>query len=121
MPISSGVGEFTQTHGFVSGLILVSVGIMGIYGALSGNLAAMLAALFEPTDLYTINASFSGAPPAIPGPGGGPSGGGGGGGTPSSPALPSTPLPPAIPSAPPIQIPLPGGGTGIGLPAIGAV
>lgn len=105
MAASDGVKEFGQTHGFTSGLILLIVGGIGAYGALSGNLAAMLAALFQPTDLYTvvnINPT-SGGPPAIPGPGSPPTGA-----TPGSPELPgapalpapSTPLLPEIPALP---------------------
>lgn len=106
--MASSISEFTETHTFVSGIILLAVGLVGVYGAVSGNLASMLAALFEPTDLYTVDTSKLNPTPGVPGkaPSGGDSGGGGGGGgsgTPSTPELPGgqqpqlpTPNPPEL-------------------------
>ncbi len=50
------VSQFTQSHSFVSGLILLLVGAVGVVGSVTGNLAGMIAALVDPTDLYPATA-----------------------------------------------------------------
>lgn len=101
--------EFAQKHSFVSGSILVAIGVAGIIGSVSGNLAGMLAALFDPLDLDTASAAAIGnAPPAV-GPGN-PPGTPGEPSTPSNPSLPapSNPTAPSLPGPPEIGgIPLP--------------
>jgi hypothetical protein len=68
------VTQFTGSHSFVSGVILIAVGVAGVIGSLSGNLAAMIAALIDPMDLYTSTATSGTNAPLIP-----PNTGGGGG------------------------------------------
>lgn len=109
----SAAREFTRTHSFVTGVILTTIGIVGLFGAISGNLATMLAALFEPTDIFTIDTSKINTFPGLPG--NVPSGGGGGGGgapalppssgTPSTPSIPANPAP-SLPGVP--ELPVPG-------------
>lgn len=98
----SGYGQFTSRHSFLSGLILIAIGVAGVYGSISGQLAAMLAALFDPTDLYTIQNATANAP-AVPGLE--PSGGGGSGGGSPTPTSPGLPGPPALPGPTPPALP----------------
>lgn len=93
-------------HGFL-GLWLVGIGLLGAFGAITGRLPAMLAALFAQQQLV---AATSGLLPGLPPPEYNPPGG-------SGPSLlpypPETGLPPGSP--PVIDVPsypaLPGGGT----------
>lgn len=43
-------------HHYIAGALLLFVGVMGIAGSVTGTLPAMIAGLFEPSDLYTAGA-----------------------------------------------------------------
>lgn len=109
------VSRFTGSHSFVSGVIILAIGVAGIIGSVSGNLASMISALIDPTNLYTVTQQALGGPTAVGLP---PSGG-----EPSSPSSPSLPGAPALPgnANPPSISPLNPSLPGIGeLPIIGA-
>jgi hypothetical protein len=107
---NTAISEFSQSHSFVSGVLLIAIGVAGIIGSVSGNLAGMIAALIDPTDLYTVKAAALGGPPGIPTP------------TPSEPGTePTEPANPALPAQPSIPAPETPSLPGIGdLPIIAA-
>lgn len=45
--------DFKTDHHVIVGIALITVGVFGVYGAITGRLAAMLAALFDPSDLVS--------------------------------------------------------------------
>ena len=49
MPIKA--RTYFSQHSLLTGLSLVVIGLFGVYGSLSGYLAPMIAALFDPTAL----------------------------------------------------------------------
>ena len=51
------VTQFSQDHHYASGIILIAVGLVGIVGSVTGELANMLAALWVPDALYTSGGS----------------------------------------------------------------
>ena len=83
---------FSKEHSYISGLILTVVGLFGVYGSFSGNLAAMLAALFDPSDLRLVNPATNQV--TIPAVGKAPAKSPGSGGTPTL-----TPVPAQAPGA----------------------
>lgn len=98
------VGTFKQDHHIVFGAALVGVGVFGIIGSLTGRLAVMLAALFDPGSLSTSSSTgpsvpaIPGAPPDT---------------TPGEPGgQPKTPIEPGAPGLPAVPTPEVGGGGG---------
>jgi hypothetical protein len=51
MPIKA--RTYFSQHSLLTGLALVIVGLLGVYGSLTGYLAEMIAALFDPEALNT--------------------------------------------------------------------
>ncbi len=51
--MANGFSSFKQDHHYASGILLATVGVVGVIGALTGNLANMLAALWVPDILFT--------------------------------------------------------------------
>ena len=51
----NGLSQFASDHHYASGIILVTVGVVGAIGALTGELANMLAALWVPDILETAS------------------------------------------------------------------
>ena len=63
---------FKSEHQYVSGMVVVLVGLFGIAGSVTGSLGAMLAALFVPSALSSTGQTVGGTPgptgtPTIPG------------------------------------------------------
>ena len=46
--MANGFSTFKSEHQYVAGITMITVGIVGLYGAATGYLASMLAALFAP-------------------------------------------------------------------------
>jgi hypothetical protein len=92
--MASAIGSFKQGHHIVFGVALAAVGVFGMIGSVTGNLACMIAALFDPSILVDAS-SGGGGITGIPGL------------EPTNEEPPSTgtpiePAPPAIsPSSPP--------------------
>lgn len=51
--MANGFKSFSDDHHYASGIILVTVGLVGVVGSLTGYLPSMLAALFVPDILFT--------------------------------------------------------------------
>ena len=43
----NGLKSFTSNHSYLTGIAITVVGLLGLYGAISGNLAPMIAAIFD--------------------------------------------------------------------------
>lgn len=61
------IGQFKSDHHIVFGVSLLAVGVFGIIGSLTGSLAVMLAALFDPGALVDGSGGGGGvtATPAV--------------------------------------------------------
>jgi hypothetical protein len=55
--MANGFSTFKEKHHYASGIILVVVGVTGIVGSFTGNLASMIAALWVPDILFTSSGS----------------------------------------------------------------
>lgn len=97
------IGQFKSDHHTIFGLALITVGVFGVIGSLTGNLAVMLAALFDPSALSVGSNGGTNAPlipPKAPS-------------DPTEPETPEDPLPdppglPEIPGLPELPaLPLP--------------
>jgi hypothetical protein len=53
--VPNGLTQFSSDHHYASGIILVTVGVVGAIGALTGELANLLAALWVPDILETAS------------------------------------------------------------------
>lgn len=51
--MANGFSTFRDEHQYVTGTVLITVGIVGSYGAITGYLGSMLSALFAPDLLVT--------------------------------------------------------------------
>lgn len=60
----AGVSSFKQDHHIVFGIGLLTVGVFGLIGSVTGSLAVMLAALFDPSAL--VDGSNSGGTALLP-------------------------------------------------------
>lgn len=47
------LSDFAQDHHIILGIALVGIGVFGFIGSATGRLPAMLAGLFDPSDLIT--------------------------------------------------------------------
>jgi hypothetical protein len=51
--LANGFSTFRSNHGIITGLIFTTVGLAGVVGSITGELANMIAALFVPDILFT--------------------------------------------------------------------
>jgi hypothetical protein len=89
--MANAIGGFKKDHHIVFGVVLATVGIFGVIGSLTGHLAVMLAALFDPGALIDNTSTTN---PIVVPPAADPTGGG----SPEEPTSgePSTPTAPAV-------------------------
>ena len=55
--MANGLSQFSKDHHYASGLVLLTVGVVGVVGSATGTLANMLAALWVPDALFTDSGS----------------------------------------------------------------
>lgn len=58
--MANGFTASADKHHYASGMILITVGAFGVIGAITGRLAAMLAALWSPSSLNTVPTASGG-------------------------------------------------------------
>jgi hypothetical protein len=60
--LANGFSTFKQNHGIVTGAIFTTVGLVGVVGSITGELANMIAALFVPDILFTVGGTQADKP-----------------------------------------------------------
>ena len=65
--MANGFSSFAQDHHYASGIILATIGVVGVVGSVTGNLPSMLAALWVPDILITSSGAqaASGSLPSL--------------------------------------------------------
>lgn len=53
--MANGFTTFKQNHSVITGLVLTTIGLVGVVGSVTGELANMIAALFVPDILFTAS------------------------------------------------------------------